>query len=51
MLDELDSQVDSTTNRLGRAQRRMDKFIKDNQSKFAGACLALFRSWTDSILA
>ncbi|GAA5881430.1 hypothetical protein JCM16303_005646 [Sporobolomyces ruberrimus] len=32
MLDDLDRQVDSTTSRLARAQRRMDSFMKDNSS-------------------
>ncbi|GAA6013042.1 hypothetical protein JCM11491_000950 [Sporobolomyces phaffii] len=32
MLDELDQQVDSTSSRLAKAQRRMDKFMRDNSS-------------------
>ncbi|GAA5825429.1 hypothetical protein JCM10212_001608 [Sporobolomyces blumeae] len=32
MLDELDHQVDSTSSRLARAQRKMDRFLKDNSS-------------------
>lgn len=35
MLDELDSHVDSTSHRLTKAQRRMQNFIKENQSAFA----------------
>ncbi|KAK4053209.1 hypothetical protein OIO90_003983 [Microbotryomycetes sp. JL221] len=32
LLDDIDAHVDSTTNRLGRAQSKMNKFINDNKS-------------------
>ncbi|GAA5961838.1 hypothetical protein JCM3765_004091 [Sporobolomyces pararoseus] len=32
MIDELDQHVDSTSSRLAKAQRKMDKFMKDNSS-------------------
>ncbi|GEM07301.1 syntaxin 6 [Rhodotorula toruloides] len=32
LLDELDQQVDSTSGRLAKAQRRMDRFVRENNS-------------------
>lgn len=36
LIEELDAHVDSTSNRLERAQRRMDRFIKSNKSEGDG---------------
>lgn len=33
MLEDLDSHLDETTNKLSKAQRRMGNFIKQNQSE------------------
>lgn len=35
MLDDIDSHVDRTSTKLDKAQRKMAKFIKQNQSEFA----------------
>lgn len=35
MLEEMDGHVDGTSNRLAKAQRRMQGFIRENQSMFA----------------
>ncbi|GAA5887449.1 hypothetical protein JCM5296_007146 [Sporobolomyces johnsonii] len=39
MIEELDHHVDSTASRLTKAQRKMDRFIKDNSSSPASWCI------------